>query len=116
MPRLIGLPLIAPGRPGRETIPDSPIDLFPLLRAAGWIFLLTATVEAAEGVWVGFARVRGGGCRHRAPNPENGSDSSTDEYFHDYVLLPSRHVIRSSRRPMLIGKQQRSVIPIAPVV
>jgi hypothetical protein len=65
---------------------------------------VAATVEAAEKVWVGSARVRVGDCQHRAPDPENESDSSTDEYFRDYLLMPSRHVIR----PMLGMKLQQS--------
>src|ERR1700742_1114456 len=86
-------------RPGRETLPDPPIDLFPPLRTAGWSCLLAVTAEAAEGVRIGAdrVRVRVGACRGCARNPEAESDGSADEYFGDHFVVLSRHVILSSR-------------------
>ena len=82
----------------RETVPDSPINLFPESLAAGWSCLSAAAGEAAErvrlvggGILVGAGRC----CSH---NEGSESDSSADHYFRDHLVVLSLHVILFPQR------------------
>jgi hypothetical protein len=79
-------------RVGRETVPDSPINLLRQSLAAGWSYLLAAAGEAAERVRLvgGGIRVGAGRCCH---NEGSDSDSSADQYFRDHLVVLSRHVV-----------------------
>jgi hypothetical protein len=88
--------------PGRATIPDSPLHLFPQSWAAGWSWLSAAatTAEGAERVRVGADRVGVGAGRCCSRNTGAESDSSTDQYFRDHLVVhafdgspPNRHSV-----------------------
>jgi hypothetical protein len=78
---------------GSETVPDSPMNLFPPSLGAGWSCLLAAAGEASERVRLvgGGIRVGAGRCCSHNEGPE--SDSSADQYFRDHSVVLSRHVI-----------------------
>jgi hypothetical protein len=90
------------GLRARETIPDSPLHLFPQSWAAGWSCLSAAatTAEGAERVRVGADRVGVGAGRCCSRNTGAESDSSTDQYFRNHLVVhafdgspPNRHSV-----------------------
>ena len=97
-----GLRVPPRGLRARETIPDSPLHLFPQSWAAGWSCLSAAatTAEGAERVRVGADRVGVGAGRCCSRNTGAESDSSTDQYFRNHLVVhafdgspPNRHSV-----------------------